>query len=122
MIYCSLYNDLNILFSADFASIQRRLERKLGECKAAQGELRVLMREKRELEEQNLRLSHRVAYLEDHCSSLARAMRSVAVSVESCLRPPGPPPPPPQVRPGSSSASSGVFSLSDSLGEESSGR
>ena len=43
------------------------------------------MRENRELEQQNLRLSHRVAFLEDHCSSLKRGLRSVAVSVESCL-------------------------------------
>ena len=46
------------------------------------------MRENRELEQQNLRLSHRVAFLEDQCASLQTALRSVAVSVESCLLPP----------------------------------
>ena len=58
---------------------------------------------------------HRVAFLEDHCASLATAMRSVAVSVETCLNPG-------QVSCGRSSASSGVFSLTESLGEKSSVR
>ena len=96
---------------ADFENIQRRLERKLGESKAAHSELRLVMRENRELEQQNLRLSHRVAFLEDHCSSLTRGLRSVAVSVSACLNPPGPPAERP---PSSSTASSGVSSLSDS--------
>ena len=69
----SRISDLN----SNITDIQQRLEKKLKEGKVAQKELEIVNKERSSLEKENLRLMHRIAYLEDQTKELRVGMRKV---------------------------------------------
>lgn len=70
---------------SDIDDMQKLLERKLQDAKKAHAELRVVIRENLELEQENLRLNHRVAYLEDQCGGLRKGLVQIQTSLNTCL-------------------------------------
>ena len=70
----------------DIALIQSVLEQKLSDGKDISKQLEASQREKKSLSEENTRLKHRIAYLEDQAQELQRGMQEVSyVSLHTCI-------------------------------------
>ena len=69
----------------DIAIIQSTLEQKLTEGRTISGELDRAKKEKKTLAQENLRLNHRIAYLEDQTNELQEGLRQVRDSLSRTL-------------------------------------
>ena len=69
----------------DIAIIQSTLEQKLTEGRTISGELDRAKKEKKSLQAENLRLNHRIAYLEDQTTELQEGLRQVRDSLSRTL-------------------------------------
>jgi len=103
---------------SNICQIQQKLEQKLIESKNTSKELDLVIRERDSLGKENMRLLHRVAFLEDHTKELKIGMKQIQSSLERTLKTEG------LARRGAglrsqshercSTATSGVYSESDS--------
>ena len=66
----------------DIAIIQSTLEQKLSEGRNISTELDRAKKEKKNLQQENLRLNHRIAYLEDQTNELQDGLKQVQRSVK----------------------------------------
>ena len=64
---------------SNIAQIQRSLEQKLLEGKNTCKELELVTKERDSLGKENMRLLHRVAFLEDHTKELKIGMKQVTI-------------------------------------------
>ena len=62
----------------DIAIIQSTLEQKLSEGRSVSTELDKAKKEKKNLQQENLRLNHRIAYLEDQTTELQDGLKQVS--------------------------------------------
>jgi len=69
----------------DIAIIQSTLEQKLNEGRSVSSELDKAKKEKKNLQQENLRLSHRIAYLEDQTTELQEGLKQVRDSLSRTL-------------------------------------
>ena len=65
----------------DIAIIQSTLEQKLSEGRSVSTELDKAKKEKKNLQQENLRLNHRIAYLEDQTTELQDGLKQVSWNV-----------------------------------------
>lgn len=69
----------------DIAIIQSTLEQKLNEGRSISSELDKAKKEKKNLQQENLRLNHRIAYLEDQTTELQEGLKQVRDSLSRTL-------------------------------------
>ena len=63
----------------DIALIQSRLEQKLSDGRNISTELVKIQKEKKVLTQENMRLNHRIAYLEEHTKDLQKGLKQVGI-------------------------------------------
>ena len=68
--------DVNNL-QEDIALIQSRLEQKLSDGRNTSTELEIVQKEKKAMMQENTRLHHRIAYLEEHTKDLQMGLKQV---------------------------------------------
>jgi len=71
---------------SDISQIQSRLEKKLLEGKHNCTELELVVKERDSLGKDNLRLMHRIAFLDDHTKELQMGLKQIQSSLEKTLK------------------------------------